>query len=128
MTKLLNAAPGVEKRNQIISLDSIKCGKCERPQSRWGQHDSVLHAISCNSTTRPRLFGSHFGVSQKIQCHLARSLLRISDPCSKSSTVLKSEIFIISGSLSLRFVYFCLSTKLKQSTKNGLQFLYSHHF
>ena len=30
-----------------------------------GQRDSVLH------TTRPRLFGSHFGVSQKITCHLA---------------------------------------------------------
>ena len=30
-----------------------------------GQRDSVLHAITCHSTTRPRLFGSHFGVSQK---------------------------------------------------------------
>ena len=31
--------------------------------NRWkrGQRDSVLHAI----TTRPCLFGSHFGVSQK---------------------------------------------------------------
>ena len=36
-----------------------------------GQRDSVLHAITCHSTTRPRLFGSHFGVSQKIPCHLA---------------------------------------------------------
>ena len=27
-----------------------------------GQRDSVLHAITCHSTTRPRLFGSHFGV------------------------------------------------------------------
>ena len=34
---------------------------------------------------------------------------------------------MISGSLSLIFVYFCLSTKLKLSTKNGLRFLYSHH-
>ena len=25
-----------------------------------GQRDSVLHAITCHSTTRPRLFGSHF--------------------------------------------------------------------
>ena len=30
-----------------------------------GQRDSVLHAITCHSTTRPRLFGSHFDVSQK---------------------------------------------------------------
>ena len=30
-----------------------------------GQRDSVLYAITCHSTTRPRLFGSHFGVSQK---------------------------------------------------------------
>ena len=30
-----------------------------------GQCDSVSHAITCHSTTRPRLFGSHFGVSQK---------------------------------------------------------------
>ena len=30
-----------------------------------GQRDSVLHAIACHSTTRPCLFGSHFGVSQK---------------------------------------------------------------
>ena len=30
-----------------------------------GQRDSVLHAITCHSTNRPRLFGSHFGVSQK---------------------------------------------------------------
>ena len=29
-----------------------------------GQRDSVLHVIT-------RLFGSHFGVSQKIPCHLA---------------------------------------------------------
>ena len=29
------------------------------------QRDSVLHAITCHSTTRPRLFGSHFGVSQE---------------------------------------------------------------
>ena len=36
-----------------------------------GQRDSVLHAITVHSTTRPRLFGSHFGVSQKIPCHLA---------------------------------------------------------
>ena len=27
-----------------------------------GQRDSVLHAITFHSTTRPRLFGSHFGV------------------------------------------------------------------
>ena len=26
------------------------------------QHDSVLHAITFHSTTRPLLFGSHFGV------------------------------------------------------------------
>ena len=32
-----------------------------------GQRGSVLHAITFHSTTRPRLFGSHFGVS----CHLA---------------------------------------------------------
>ena len=32
-----------------------------------GQRSSVLHAITFHSTTRPRLFGSHFGVS----CHLA---------------------------------------------------------
>ena len=30
-----------------------------------GQRDSVLHAITCHSTTRPRLCGSNFGVSQK---------------------------------------------------------------
>ena len=30
-----------------------------------GQHDSGLHAITFHPTTRPRLFGSHFGVSQK---------------------------------------------------------------
>ena len=30
-----------------------------------GQRDSVLHAITFHPTTRPRLFGSHFGVSQK---------------------------------------------------------------
>ena len=36
-----------------------------------GQRDSVLNAITCHSTTRPRIFGSHFGVSQKIPCHLA---------------------------------------------------------
>ena len=30
-----------------------------------GQRDSVLHAITCHSTTRPRIFGSHFGESQK---------------------------------------------------------------
>ena len=37
------------------------------------QRDSVLHAITFHSTTRPRLFGSHFGVSQTIPytCHLA---------------------------------------------------------
>ena len=33
-----------------------------------GQRDSVLHAITCHSTTRPLLFGSHFGVSQKSPC------------------------------------------------------------
>ena len=27
-----------------------------------GQRNSVLHAITFHSTTRPRLFGSHFGV------------------------------------------------------------------
>ena len=36
-----------------------------------GQRDSVLHAITVHSTTRPRLFGSHFGVYQKNPCHLA---------------------------------------------------------
>ena len=36
-----------------------------------GQRDSVLHAITCHSTTRPRIFGSHFGESQKNPCHLA---------------------------------------------------------
>ena len=36
-----------------------------------GQRDSVLHAITCHSTTRPLLCGSHFGVSQKIPCLLA---------------------------------------------------------
>ena len=30
-----------------------------------GQRDSVLHAITFHPTTRPRLFCSHFGVSQK---------------------------------------------------------------
>ena len=30
-----------------------------------GQRDSVLHAITCHSTTRPRIFGSHFGESKK---------------------------------------------------------------
>ena len=36
-----------------------------------GQRDSVLHAITCHSTTCLRIFGSHFGVSQKIPCRLA---------------------------------------------------------
>ena len=36
-----------------------------------GQRDSVLHATTCHSTTRPRIFGSHFGESQKNPCHLA---------------------------------------------------------
>ena len=36
-----------------------------------GQRNSVLHAITFHSTTRPRLFGSNFGGSQKIPCHLA---------------------------------------------------------
>ena len=30
-----------------------------------GQRDSVLHAMTCHSMTRPCLFGSHFGMSQK---------------------------------------------------------------
>ena len=34
----------------------------ESEQPERGQRDSVLHAITFHSTTRPRLFGSHFGV------------------------------------------------------------------
>ena len=67
----------------------------------------------------------YFGV-----CVWARqgACLEFPDACSNLSTFFNSEIFIISGSLSLRFVYLCLSMKLNPSTKHGLQFVYSHHF
>ena len=38
---------------------------------KMGQRDSVSNARTCHSTTRPHIFGSHFGVSQKMPCHLA---------------------------------------------------------
>ena len=56
-----------------------------------------------------------------------RKHLRISQSMLELENIFELEMFIVSGSLSLRFVYLCLSTKLKLSTKNGLQFLYSHH-
>ena len=68
---------------------------------------------------------SHFTL--EFVSSMVGSVLEFLNPCSILSTFLNSEIIIVSGSLSLRFVYLCLSTKLKPSTKNGLQFLYSHH-